>query len=710
MTLPVQTPQIAYAEDGATTEFPVPFRYGDPSYIRAERKASSGAITPLAYGTDYSVSAGNTDAGGTLTVTSPAASGNTLVIWRETPLKSDGDYETNAAFTADTHEKLLDEAAMRDQDQQLAIDRAPKVPRGETAPDIEPFATRKGLVALWHAATGALASVSLASLAAMLAEPLLAVLPTTFKGDPGSPGEGYSTRVALAEAGDAATPGDDAYLTETPRFGKFIYLSAAQYLAKYGRSLELAIISDPDQGLHVAPTADPTGASGAWVRAIDSVTEVTPFHWGAYGNNVDDDTLPLQQASDYLTAINAFDPFMTGKLLLKGATFRVSAKLLCENHSLDGGNGMLLSAGNHAIIEPRGNNLVWENLRLWYTTQTSNAAREAMQLCTLAGKQTSKSTFINIITRNAYRGWTATSSGGSCWGNVFINCRSDNSYDYAAYFNFPIGTTTVTFINWHSKGLLGAGNPKGMYVNNCQEVISINMAADQITGGLALEIVNAQSSVIDLLTLESCQITTPDGALVSVLGGVLELGRILSKVGLYQPGVGQTCQILKLGSTTRLAKIGDIERIQDQAGANGTFKKLKLNNTTIVKAQYIALADVNTQGNDKLFHNDDIQGYASSFAGLPAAGVALRRMVNSAPSVGEPSGWEDTGAAWYGLDEVALPITTDELTDIGNAVNTAGKFYGRKYYNTTTNQIVHAQGTTAAATWRSANGNVHTPA
>ena len=59
-------------------------------------------------------------------------------------MKSDGDYETTGAFQAQSHEDLLDEAAMRDQDQQLQLDRAPKVPRGESIAALPALAQRKG--------------------------------------------------------------------------------------------------------------------------------------------------------------------------------------------------------------------------------------------------------------------------------------------------------------------------------------------------------------------------------------------------------------------------------------------------------------------------------------------------------------------------------------------------------------------------------------
>jgi|TARA_Y100000815_G_scaffold141107_1_gene127642 hypothetical protein len=162
MTLPVQVPQIEYAEDGVSTSFPVPFRYRDPGHVRAERVAADNTVTALVAGADFALTAGDTEGGGTLTVTTPAASGVSLVIWRETPLRSEGDYETTGAFTAQTHEDLLDEAAMRDQDQQTVIERAVKTPRGEDGYEL-PFPRQRtgGLVFGFDAQTGAPALIQL---------------------------------------------------------------------------------------------------------------------------------------------------------------------------------------------------------------------------------------------------------------------------------------------------------------------------------------------------------------------------------------------------------------------------------------------------------------------------------------------------------------------------------------------------------------------
>jgi len=80
-------------------------------------------------------------------------------------------------------------------------------------------------------------------------------------GPPGSPGEGYPSRAALALAGNDAIDLYDAYLTEPGYEGKFVF-STADLSAEVG--------ADPDRRFYVAAQSDPTGASGAWVREASS--------------------------------------------------------------------------------------------------------------------------------------------------------------------------------------------------------------------------------------------------------------------------------------------------------------------------------------------------------------------------------------------------------------------------------------------------------
>lgn len=168
MTVAVQTPTISYAENGGTTEFAVPFRYNAPTDLRAVRRAEDGSEVVLVYGADFTATPGLTDAGGTLTVTEPAAAGVTLVIQRETSRAQPTDYITAGAFTADSHENALDRAILIAQEQDQTVMRAAKVPVGEVGPSLPSASLRVGKVAQFDT-QGNFTGVSIPELAVLLA-------------------------------------------------------------------------------------------------------------------------------------------------------------------------------------------------------------------------------------------------------------------------------------------------------------------------------------------------------------------------------------------------------------------------------------------------------------------------------------------------------------------------------------------------------------
>lgn len=132
MTVSVQIPEVSYQENGLTDTFPVPFRYLDPSDLRAMRRSSDGSETVLAFGADFSATDGNSNAGGELTLTSTVSDAR-LLIWRETAPKQEADYLETGPFPAESHEQALDRSALIDQEKALQLARTPMVPRGEEA-------------------------------------------------------------------------------------------------------------------------------------------------------------------------------------------------------------------------------------------------------------------------------------------------------------------------------------------------------------------------------------------------------------------------------------------------------------------------------------------------------------------------------------------------------------------------------------------------
>lgn len=155
MTAAALTPSKEYIENGVTLAYAVPFRFRAATHIKAQRISAAGVVTELVYGTDYSVTGGETDAGGTLTVSVADAAGTRLRIRRETPRSQDMDYTTGDTFPAESHEAALDKAILIDQEQDQKIDdtasRALLVPDGEIAPVLSSKSDRAGKFLLWSA-------------------------------------------------------------------------------------------------------------------------------------------------------------------------------------------------------------------------------------------------------------------------------------------------------------------------------------------------------------------------------------------------------------------------------------------------------------------------------------------------------------------------------------------------------------------------------
>lgn len=146
MTVAAEIPLALYDGDGVTVAFPAPWRYLDVAHLLVEVIDASGVATAKTLGTHYTATAGSTDAGGTLTMLTPPASGETLRIRRVTPLAQTTQYPTSGAFPAKSHELALDRQMMGVQETRRELDdvaaRALQVPFGEAATNLPPAAER----------------------------------------------------------------------------------------------------------------------------------------------------------------------------------------------------------------------------------------------------------------------------------------------------------------------------------------------------------------------------------------------------------------------------------------------------------------------------------------------------------------------------------------------------------------------------------------
>ncbi|MET4895729.1 hypothetical protein RN629_00985 [Sphingomonadaceae bacterium jetA1] len=140
MTVAAKPSTISYAEDGTSTVFAVPFRFKAASDLVVERLFGDQVLT-LQLGTDYVVSGGQTDAGGTL-IRNVSTNGAVLRITRSTALAQPMTYATGDRFPAASHEEALDRQMLIAQEQDArqadTASRALMLPPGAVADEIKP--------------------------------------------------------------------------------------------------------------------------------------------------------------------------------------------------------------------------------------------------------------------------------------------------------------------------------------------------------------------------------------------------------------------------------------------------------------------------------------------------------------------------------------------------------------------------------------------
>ncbi|PRE78299.1 glycosyl hydrolase family 28-related protein [Burkholderia gladioli] len=139
MTVASDVQDVTYATDGSTVGFPIPFYFLVNSHIAAELVAADDSITPLVYGSDFTLSGAGDPDGGEFTALTPFASGYDLHIYRDVPVTQETQYQQNDAFPAKTTEKALDKLTMIAQQHGVRLSRALMFPRGESLSGLQPY-------------------------------------------------------------------------------------------------------------------------------------------------------------------------------------------------------------------------------------------------------------------------------------------------------------------------------------------------------------------------------------------------------------------------------------------------------------------------------------------------------------------------------------------------------------------------------------------
>lgn len=500
--------------------------------------------------TAYSVAGIGSENGGTITLTTPTSASDLVTIVSSIPTSRTTDYQNNGDFRPDTVNDDFDKAYSLVKQIEDTANRSLQFPpcqQGVSSLTLPPpvsgaFLRFKG---------------DLSGMETTLDIPVNVTDQTVLST------ESYADLRVILNGG-SVNDGDPITITDEGISGDFVIF----------QDVAGGNFTD-DGGIVITASGITTSANEFYaVRRFSGSIQVDWF--GAKPEfSLSGTTLP---SNDSATAINLAYTYARTNMSgnendLLTVAYSTGARYLV-NSTIDAGlansdfSGCELSTDqNITIINFYGTRQLIQNGRFFYNSVTSNSAREAIEYGSTT-RQFSKNTVINLTTRNAYRGAVAKTSNLTMFGNVWINCRCDNNYDWAWYLDCKTGSTSLQFINCQARGLLSDGTPnKGMYISATNEAIFTGgFYCDQMADGQAFYAVNCRVVRFDYLALESCEITSSSTPyLARVNGGTLHIGNVLCKVALFGAGDGIDQDVIQIDSTTTFAEIGNIEVSQTQA-------------------------------------------------------------------------------------------------------------------------------------------------
>ena len=121
MTIAKTGSEASYSGNGSTVNFAFAFRFFEDSDLTVSIVLADGTTTVQTLTTHYTASNNGDETGGTVSMVTPPASGETLLIQRDIPETQGTDYTANDAFPAETHEAAIDRLTLLVQDTSRAI-------------------------------------------------------------------------------------------------------------------------------------------------------------------------------------------------------------------------------------------------------------------------------------------------------------------------------------------------------------------------------------------------------------------------------------------------------------------------------------------------------------------------------------------------------------------------------------------------------------
>lgn len=266
MTVSSTDSRKEYNGNDTTTAFSFPYLFYDEDHLQVYLVDSSGTSTLQTITTDYTVTGVGDDAGGTVTMVTPPATGETLIILRVVPLKQEIDYINGGAFPSDSHEQGLDLGVMIAQQQQDDIDRSLKAPASDASASQAYDADGLKIESMAQG-TADSDAVTKAQAEAIAASAGSGVTPDSLV-------QNVDTLSDLqAVVTGSFTGGELRYLKADSRSGMFKW-DASDLSTEVGNDEVTA--GEGDGFLYIAPGSDKTGSSGAWVKQTPQYLDDIP--------------------------------------------------------------------------------------------------------------------------------------------------------------------------------------------------------------------------------------------------------------------------------------------------------------------------------------------------------------------------------------------------------------------------------------------------
>lgn len=134
MTISTTDNRVSFAGNGSTTAFATGFKfYTQTDLVVVLVTDSTGAEAVQTITTNYTVTGTGSDSGGTVTMVTAPASGETLVIYRDQPYTQGLDLVENDPFPSNSVEEQLDKNVVMTQQNADNNNRTLRQPEGDTA-------------------------------------------------------------------------------------------------------------------------------------------------------------------------------------------------------------------------------------------------------------------------------------------------------------------------------------------------------------------------------------------------------------------------------------------------------------------------------------------------------------------------------------------------------------------------------------------------